>query len=294
MRRLMIIAGALLAVGQVLSQHNDFQSMYMYDALTINPAYAGNKGALVVNANYRDQWSGLNGSPKTLAFTSHLLSRSRRVGLGLVVVNDRFGIVNDTKINAVYAYKIRMKKNELSLGLAGGIRSRSVDLDALNLKSPDDAAFMGQTWNGLVPDVTFGAHFKSSRVLTGVSIPNLVRLKDPSTYQAMNGYFSVLLDIGRESKLKPSVLVKYLVHSPVTYEGNLTLYYRQLLSFGAGIRDNLTTNVHLRLQLNRQFAVAYLYERNFGSLGRFLVNTHEFMVNYTFDYQTNVQSPRYL
>ena len=50
---------------------------------------------------------------------------------------------------------------------------------------------------------------------------------------------------------------------------------------------------HARLQLNGQLGIGYLYERNYGPYNSFLRNTHEFMINYIFDYRTNGQSPRY-
>jgi len=294
MKHLIVIAFLFPAWTHLLAQHSEFQSLYMYDAVSVNPAYAGNKGALVLNANYRDQWGGIKGSPKTLSFTAHLLTKSKKAGLGFSVLNDKFGIQNNLKINAIYAYKIRLKNNELSFGLAGGIRDQSIDLNALNLNTPDDAAFMNQPRRSITPDFTFGAMYKTRRFLVGLSAPNLVNLKDPNAFRSVNGYLSAVFGLSNDIKLKPSALIKYVMHSPVAYEGNLTVYYRTMFSFGAGLRSDQTGNFHLRAQLNRQFGVAYLYERNFGSFSRFLQNTHEFMINYTFDYQTNVQSPRYL
>lgn len=293
MKQLIVIASLFACAGLVRAQHNDFQSLYMYDALIVNPAYAGMKGALTLNANYRDQWGGMKGSPKTLSFTAHLLSRSKKNGFGLVFLNDRFGLQHNLKANAVYSYKIRLKSSEFSLGLAGGVRQQTIARDELNLNSADDAAFTQLPAQQIVPDVAFGMLFRNRFLLVGVNAPNIVRIADPTTMQVVNGYAGVLIGLGKQVKLKPTTLVKYAVHSPLTVDANLTAYFRNTVSVGAGWRNTQTANFHARLQLNGQLAVGYLYERNFGPFNSFLRNTHEVMINYIFDYRTHVQSPRY-
>lgn len=284
----------LLVCGKLLAQHNDFQSLYMYDALTINPAYAGNKEALTLNANYRDQWKGIKGAPKTFSFSAHLATRSKKMGLGLTVLNDQFGIQNNLRINAIYAYRIRIRNSILSFGAAAGIRNESIDYNALNLVDPDDVTFLNQSRRSILPDVSLGTMLKCKSLLIGVSLPNIVRIKDKNLLQAFNGYAAYVIDWKKEMKLKPTVLLKYVLQSPLTYEGNLTFYYKQLFSVGLGAKSSKTGNIYARIHLNNQFSVAYLYERNLGSQGQLWRNTHEVMINYTFDYKTNVQSPRYL
>lgn len=277
-----------------MAQHNDFQSLYMYDALTINPAYAGNKGALNLNANYRDQWRGISGSPKTFSLSGHLLTKSKNVGLGLTILNDKFGIQNNLRINGIYAYRLKIGSSVLSFGVAAGMRNESIDYSALNLAEADDNTFLNQYRRNVTLDVGLGTMLKCKSLLIGFSMPNSVRINQQNVLQAFNGYACYVFSLNNQLKLKPTGLVKYIAHSPVSYEGNLTLYYKQAASFGFGAKSTKAGNLYARLQLNNQLAVAYLYERTIGSQGQLWRNTHELMINYTFDYKTNVQSPRYL
>lgn len=290
----LILTLSILICSKLLAQHNDFQSLYMYDALTINPAYAGNKEALTLNANYRDQWKGIKGAPKTFSFSGHLVTRSKKMGLGLTLVNDKYGIQNNLRINAVYAYRIRIGNSILSFGAAAGIRNESIDYNALNLVQQDDITFLNQSRRSVLPDVNLGTMLKTKSLLVGISLPNVVRIKDKSVLQAFNGYAGYLFNISEQFKLKPTCLVKYVMRSPLTYEGNLTFYYKRLFSIGLGAKSSKTGNVYAQLHLNNQLGIAYLYERNLGPQGQLWRNTHEVMINYTFDYKTNVQSPRYL
>ena|SRR6218665_224712 len=290
----LILTLSLLVCGRLLAQHNDFQSLYMYDALTINPAYAGNKGALNVNVNYRNQWTGIVGSPKTLSFGAHALTKSKNVGLGFTILNDKYGIQNNLRINGIYAYRLRIKESTLSFGVAAGMRNESIDYSALNLVEQNDMTFINQYRRGVLLDVGLGAMFKSKSLLVGFSMPNTVRIHQENVLQGFNGYACYVFDVNKNIKLKPTTLVKYVTNSPLSYEGNLTLYYKQLVSFGFGVRSSKAGNLYARVQLNDQFAVAYLYERGLGTQGQLWRNTHEVMINYTFDYKSNVQSPRYL
>ena len=49
----------------VLAQQDAQFSQYMFNGIYINPAYAGYKEQLNVHAFYRNQWSGVNGAPRT-------------------------------------------------------------------------------------------------------------------------------------------------------------------------------------------------------------------------------------
>jgi hypothetical protein len=41
-------------------------NQYVLNPLTINPAYAGNRGALNIAAFYRRQWVGIDKAPETM------------------------------------------------------------------------------------------------------------------------------------------------------------------------------------------------------------------------------------
>ncbi len=49
-------------------------TQYMYNTISINPAYAGNRDAISVVGLHRSQWAGLEGAPKPKRFLSIPLS----------------------------------------------------------------------------------------------------------------------------------------------------------------------------------------------------------------------------
>jgi len=48
------------------AQQDPSFSMYMFNGLFINPAYAGSQEAISMMAIYRQQWVGVDGAPRTL------------------------------------------------------------------------------------------------------------------------------------------------------------------------------------------------------------------------------------
>ena len=45
-------------------------SQYVLNPLSINPAFAGNRGALNIAAFYRRQWVGITGAPETMTLAA--------------------------------------------------------------------------------------------------------------------------------------------------------------------------------------------------------------------------------
>ena len=57
----------------VSGQLTPVTNQYVLNPLTINPAFAGNRGDLNIAAFYRKQWVGINGAPETMTFTADAL-----------------------------------------------------------------------------------------------------------------------------------------------------------------------------------------------------------------------------
>ena len=58
-------------------------SQYMYNNLGINPAYAGNRGALSVFGMHRSQWVGFEDAPVSYLFSAHTPIQNSRLDLDL-------------------------------------------------------------------------------------------------------------------------------------------------------------------------------------------------------------------
>ena len=61
----------ILLLGKLKAQQDPMYSMYLFDKLLINPAFANSSNWTVGTLKYRDQSTGINGHPKTQTFNVH-------------------------------------------------------------------------------------------------------------------------------------------------------------------------------------------------------------------------------
>ena len=60
-----LVLAILFAVLSVKAQQDPQYTQYMYNTMSINPAYAGSRGHFSMTALARTQWVGVDGAPET-------------------------------------------------------------------------------------------------------------------------------------------------------------------------------------------------------------------------------------
>ena len=105
MKNLVILLLITLFSVQLNAQQDPQYTQYMYNMNIINPAYTGTTEGLAVGALYRSQWVGLDGGPETFTFNIHS-PVGKQVGLGLSVISDQIGPVNETNAYVDFSYTI--------------------------------------------------------------------------------------------------------------------------------------------------------------------------------------------
>src|SRR6478736_4445164 len=104
------------------SQQNVQFTQYMFNGLVINPAYAGADEALSLTFVHRSQWTGMDNAPATQTLAAHTAIKEKKIGVGLILINDRIGVHKNFSALNSYAYHIRVgKQSYLSMGLQAGI-----------------------------------------------------------------------------------------------------------------------------------------------------------------------------
>ena len=235
LRRILPFVVLLICVSALRAQQDPMFTKYMFNSLVFNPAYAGSKEYLTINALHRSQWLDWNtagnslqdgasgGAPTTQTFTIHGPA-NKRVGLGLNLINDEIGVSQSTSINMAYAYRIDFGTGTLSLGLQGGIRYWRADWDRLTYRDPraTDRVFSRPNPQLWMPNFGGGFYYYSEKFYFGGSVPSLVQfdLRDEIADSEFRDiarsyrhyYFTVggaiPLDGLGDFVLKPSLLVK--------------------------------------------------------------------------------------
>ena len=302
MNKIIKLLFLLLIPAGLSAQLNPVTDQYVLNPLCINPAYAGNRGALNLAAFYRRQWVGITGAPVTTSLIMDAPLLDSKLGVGLIIVNDKIGVTKETRINTVYAYRIRMKEGNLAFGLGAGIITTNTIWSDLTTNDPGDENFLISSRMLMVPDFNFGVYYSSRKYFAGFSIPRLIgtsfdfnrnryTLKiDPGQYNFLlnTGY---LFTISPDLSLLPSTLLSYSPGGKLLYDVNAHLVIDNRIWIGASYQNSRSVACLLQVAVNNRIRVAYTYEFDLGNLGRFSNGSHELMVRYEFHYKVNVVNP---
>ncbi len=278
----------LLSVGQ----HNSSYSQYMFNGLLLNPAYAGSNDALNLTSLYRKQWLGLDGTPTTLTFSGHMPLKNRKINLGAVVMSDKFGVTEHNKVNLVYAYRIRLLKGEFSFGIEAGIDAYRANWDQVKTTQLRDPSFAVNTEKKILPQAGFGVYYYKPHFYVGMSVPSLIG-NSFNKYQTTVFNLGFVAGVTDNFKIKPALLLKYVLNSPVDANVSSTFYWKNVIGLGFGYSLNGISMAYMDLKITDQFRIGYSYDYISTELRNYNAGSHEIMLRYLFQYKVNVPSARY-
>ncbi len=277
-------------------------SQYILNPLTINPATAGSRGALNMAAFYRKQWTGITGSPETMTLSLDAPLVDSRMGLGLIIANDKLGVTKETQMKAAYSYNIEMGQGSLSLGLGGGIIATNTAWSDLVVIDPGDDYYLIDSRVFVVPDFSFGMWYNNKNFFAGLSVPRLLGYKfdfnknkysiefEPGDYYYVlnTGY---LFSLSQKVGFMPSALLSYSSGDKLLYDINAHFNLFDKAWIGASYRSERSLSGLFQFSVSNQLKIAYTYDFDFGELGRYSNGSHEVMIRYLFRYRIDVVNP---
>lgn len=321
-----IILSALLMAGflaGVKAQQDPNYSMYMFNGLFINPAYAGSQEVVSVMGIYRDQWVGVDGAPQTANISAHSPLRQDQYALGMVVSNDRIGLANTLNFTPSFCYRLRIKQSRLCFGVSASFAYYYENNSAAQLASeatggPSDVAFATNT-HLFVPNFGFGIYAYGKRYFAGISAPHLlpsslgnsvgIAASDALVSKMYNAYILTGGYVfGRESsivKFRPTILLMYqqgLYKNVPMIDISPALLFIDRIWFGITYRTGGDFSYagqaiapFLQVKITPQLQVGYSYDAELSSLRHYTSGTHEIMIGYDFWYdKKRFVTPRYI
>lgn len=299
MKKPVIILILLIAI-QMQGQQDPQYTQYMYNMSVVNPAYAGSKENLSFGLLYRNQWTGLDGAPKTGTFFGHI-PVSDKIGVGLSVITDEIGPVRETNTYADASYTLRLAgENRLAFGIKAGATFHDLGLGGVDLIDPNDPFF--RDVSGVTPNVGAGVFYYTNKYYLAFSVPNIlssVKLDaegteygtETSHYFLTGGY---VFQVSENTKLKPSFLVKSAFSAPTSFDANLNALFFEKLELGASYRLDDSYSGLINFAITRNIKVGYAYDNVTSDIKKFAPASHEFMILFDLNFAKKIsRSPRY-
>tara|TARA_B100001027_G_C16267273_1_gene332832 strand:+ start:3228 stop:4145 length:918 start_codon:yes stop_codon:yes gene_type:complete len=304
MKKLILIFFSILIVQQVSAQQDPQYTQYMYNMNIVNPAYAGMSEGLSIGALYRSQWVGLDGGPETFTFNIHS-PVGKQLALGLSVISDEIGPVNETNAYVDVSYTIPVgMETRLAFGVKGGFTFHDIAIAENQISLVDlGDPFFASAINETTPNIGAGVYlYKPNRYYVSVSVPNIlngVHLDTNGTQigsesEHLFGAAGYVFDLSENFKLKPHALIKYAFDAPVSYDINANVFMYDLVELGVGYRLDDSFSGMVNFQVLDNLRIGYAYDAIQSDLDIVTNSSHEVFINFDFNFSSKVsRSPRY-
>lgn len=300
-----ITAVLLLFSTTIYAQQDAMFTHYMFNTLAINPAYAGSRDALTLTALHRSQWVGIAGAPMTQTLTAHTPFKKDNIGIGISLMNDKIGPINNTSLYFDFAYRIKLDpKSTLSMGLKGGLNFLNAKLNQLNLDETNDMSFQ-MAGASVAPNFGFGLYYTRDRFYAGISTPRLLQnnLKPGATstiaLREKRHYFMIAgyqFKLNEQFDFKPTTFVKVTAGVPIEVDLTASFIWNKILHFGAMFRTGDAFGVLAGYNITEQLFFSYAFDWSYGlQTVRYHGGSHELMLRYDFIMVSSqkIRSPRY-
>ena len=327
-----VFIGFMLIIASVVHAQQNVQfSQYVFNSLSLNPAYTGYKEDLYLNAVYRKQYVSFPGSPSTAAVSlDGLLSKDKKsVGIGGHLTVDNLGPQQTVSLFGTYSYRIRLNEDDtkrLCFGIAGGINQYSLDGSVLQYVDANDPSINSAQQSVIKPDAQVGAFYYGSNFYAGLSVLNLFSLYNNGSIYLNNTnvssseditshlYLTVggLVKMSENVKLKPSIMLKEDFHGPTSLDLNLLALLSEKLWVGASYRSAVTlwnknavssslsksgaAAIMAEIFATERLRIGYSYDFITSGLSNYQAGSHEISVGLLFNRNLDaerIKSPRY-
>lgn len=329
-----IITGiALVATSKEgAAQQNIQLTQYIFNSMSVNPAYTGYKEEWFGQLGLRSQWVGLNGAPQTgvLSLDGVVDPVKKRHGVGLQLTADRLGPQSATSAYANYAFRLRLNEEDtqrLSFGVGAGVTQYALDGTLLDPNDGNDAVIPAGKISNWIPDVRFGVYYYNPRWYAGVSVMDLLSGDQSNNVFRWDGtttdnirrkrhlYFmgGALFSLNRGLDFRPSLLVKEDFKGPTSVDVNAMFIFGRRFWLGAGWRTGVTVfkreygrlsgnslnnrnsfSAITQLYVTDALRIGYSYDHIVSQLSSVQNGSHEVTLGITFGQKARrILSPRF-
>ena len=273
-----LLVFALSCAFQMKAQQLPQFTQYMFNTISVNPAYAGSREALNLTVLHRNQWAGLDGNPVTSTFSMHTPLNNEKIGLGISYIRDQLGFENTDYVYGDFSYTVQVSfEAKLSFGLKGGFTN-------YRLENPDITdPFYLNNFNSWQPNFGAGVYLSTNLWYAGLSSPRILstdinqvefEANERVSYYAIGG---LVLDLALDIKFRPSVITKFTNGAPATYDVTAGFLFYEKFWAGASYRFNDASNfgAYMDYQVTNDIRIGYAYDLPTGTFRPYSGGTHE-------------------
>lgn len=291
------------------SQQESIYSQYTLNMTSINPSYAGLYGYTSISLFDKQQWIGIDNSPMTQSinfdtrlYKNSYMSKTRRVkkskfknpygknGIGILVYNDKNGLIGKTGLNLIYSYHLQMDNSQISFGISLSTYQFRIKTSDITTYTYSDPLVDKSRKNIFITDASIGFNYMYNNIFNiGLSTKNLfqsvIKYGDDNEftdYQQIRQYYLVsnyMYNIDKYFSIEPSILLNFNenlnIHSDITLKG----YYEKSYWLGFSYRTSQSFITMIGIRMD-SFYIGYAFDYSLRNIQRISYGSHEIILIY--------------
>ena len=273
----------LIAIVPLFSkgQYNPQLSQLIKTLEFVNPGYNASKDMPSATLLYRNQWTGFEGAPQTMAANINVPVNKWHTGFGLNSMIETHGLTNHSNLDLTACVDVKVTNaSYLAFGLSGGAELRRINMErAVYLNAPPYSA---DNYNSENIHTALGLNYFSQKLHLGASMHysqlNLNRYAQNELYSFyVNG--SYLIPLNEILVMKPAFLFK-------TWGGyndfdiGIFMLFKDVIWGGISYRLGDALIFFADIKITDMFRLGYSYDLGLRKISDFNYGSHEIRLEF--------------
>ena len=275
MRKIILVSMMLLFSNIAYSQLNPMGSIYYHNQYVANPAMAGITKGWELNAAIKAQWTVIDDGITMQTVSAAYGSANNKTGFGLLLYNDKAGVVQRTSVKATYAYHLPISSGStfLDFGLSGGVMDESIKISEVK-GDLTDVGLGNFNDRKLYLDIDFGLSFRAKHLTVQGALPNLKRYFDKDDQRNLVDRATIMAAIAYKINIKSTKLNS--VEPKIMYRN--VENFKDIIDIGSNFifsEGKLQLSGIYHTSGSMTFGAGTLYKNKLTILAQYTTNTTE-------------------
>jgi type IX secretion system PorP/SprF family membrane protein len=319
----------VISQNKITAQQETQFTQYFQNPFFFNPAAGGLTPFIQVDAGFRRQWLGIEGTPITFYATGHaevgflngkkdviqefnrekesifatpknLVGGAKHV-MGGRMLSDRIGPFEKSSVMATYAYHLRATRTTmLGLGMGAGWTNFGIRSDKVILYDEDDIAyndFFARNANQNIFDMNAGLTWYGERFQVGIASSQLLSnglvLEEVTTQSNLDRHWFLYgmyqYDVNDDFTLEPHAMLQIVGNAPVSANLGARVIFNQRIWGNIGFRVGDAMTLGLGMNLANNLRFGYTYDVGTGPVQVMSNNVHELHLGFIIGNNRNIE-----
>ncbi len=289
--KIFILYILLIVASSLSGQQEIILSKYRMNQQLFNPAVSGTngEGEGSITLNYRNQWLGLNGAPKTYMISGESNAFDNKIGIGVNLHREEIGVNSNTGFSGNVNYRIEVEDDAYFVGgLRFGFQNINSDLSEIEYSQSSDPIYDQGNVNFNLISMGFGIYYYTENYYVGLSVPAMATLSSNFNSFAQRHYYAhcgAFFELNEYSdfKLEPTLLIKHEQAAPLQFTLGSKFWFTKDLNLGLFYRTTDAVVISADFILDDLITFGVAYDFTTSELNSEHSGTLELLFSYRFN-----------